>query len=255
LVFCLLTDLFFAPGNQKEFIMALVKFGGGITAMSGSIAGNVFARNRFGSYVRSRTKPVNPHSSRQEAIRSIVSYLSEYWHVELDDDARNLWNVYAAAVLMKNKLGESINISGFNHFIRSNSLELLMSESVIDAAPSVLSLPDKDPLLLCSAEAIAAQTFTFTCDTEGWAPNGDPKFGIIIHQGQPQLASRNFFNGPWRYMDYIDSTEGAAGTGTLSASFAFAEGQKVWFQARIITDGGRVSEPWQIEPREIEADA
>ncbi|GAI58374.1 unnamed protein product, partial [marine sediment metagenome] len=39
--------------------MALVKYGGGITQMSGSIAGNTFARNRYGNYVRSRTKPIN----------------------------------------------------------------------------------------------------------------------------------------------------------------------------------------------------
>lgn len=234
--------------------MALVKFGGGITAMSGSIAGNTFARNRFGYYVRARTKPTNTHSVKQEFIRAIISYLSEYWHGVLDVDERAAWAVYAAAVLMKNKLGESINITGFNHFIRSNSLELLMAESLIEAAPTVLSLPDKDPLLVCSEEAIAGQTFTFTCDTSGWAANGDPKFGIIIHQGKPQLASRNFFNGPWRYMDFIDATEGAAGTGTLAASFPFALDQKVWFQARIITVAGRVSEPWQVEPKTIEAD-
>lgn len=81
--------------------MALVKYGAGIIQMSGSIAGNVHARNRFGNYVRPRTKPVNPNSIRQEAARAIVSYLAEYWHQDLDDVQRNLWDVYAAAVAMK----------------------------------------------------------------------------------------------------------------------------------------------------------
>ncbi|GAH50296.1 unnamed protein product, partial [marine sediment metagenome] len=48
--------------------MALVKLGGGIVQISGSIAGNTFARNRFGNYMRSRTKPVNPNSTRQTDI-------------------------------------------------------------------------------------------------------------------------------------------------------------------------------------------
>jgi hypothetical protein len=99
-----------------------------------------------------------------------------------------------------------------------------------------------------------AQSFTFTCDTEGWTANGDPKFGILLYQGKPKLASRNFFKGPWRFMDFIDATEGAAGTGTYDASFSFAVGQKVWFAARVITDSGRLSELWLVEPRTIEAD-
>jgi len=65
--------------------MALIKFGAGIVQMSGSIAGDVHARNRFGNYVRPRTKPVNPHSIRQEAARAVVSYLAEYWHGNLTD--------------------------------------------------------------------------------------------------------------------------------------------------------------------------
>jgi len=235
--------------------MALVKYGAGIVQMSGSIAGDVHARNRFGNYIRPRTKPVNPHSLRQEAARAIVSYLAEYWHGDLSDVQRGLWDVYAAAVAMKNRLGESIHLTGFNHFVRTNAAQLNIGETVIAAAPTVLNLPEKDPLLTCTAEDIAGQTFTFTCDTTGWVPNGDPKFGIILYQGQPKLVSRNFFAGPWRYMDFIDATEGALGTGTVAASFSFALGQKVWFRARLITDSGRLSETWQVDPRTIEADA
>jgi len=234
--------------------MALVRYGAGIIQMSGSVAGDVHARNRFGNYIRPRTKPVNPHSTRQEAARAIVSYLAEYWHQDLDDTQRGLWNVYAAAVAMKNRLGETIHLTGFNHFIRTNAAQKGMGETEIDAAPSVLSLPEKDTDLVCSEEDIAAQTFSFTCNVAGWVPNGDPKFGILIYQGQPQLASRNFFAGPWRYMDFIDATEGAAGTGTLAAAFAFALGQRVWFQARVMTVSGRLSELWTLDPRDIEAD-
>lgn len=234
--------------------MGLVRYGAGIVQISGSIAGTVHARNRFGNYIRPRTKPVNPRSARQESARTIVSYLAEYWHDDLTAVQRGLWDTYAAAVAMKNRLGETIHLTGFNHFIRSNAAQLNIGEAVIAAAPTILSLPEKDPDLVCSAEDIAGQTFTFTCNVSGWVPDGDPKFGIIISQGQPQLASRNFFATPWRYMDFIDATEGAAGTATFAASFAFALGQKVWFNARIITDSGRLSQPWAVDPRTVEAD-
>lgn len=234
--------------------MALVKYGAGIVQMSGSIAGDVHARNRFGNYIRPRTKPVNPNSDRQEFSRAVVSYLAEYWHNDLNAVQRNLWNVYAAAVAMKNRLGETIHLTGFNHFIRTNAAYRKITTAPFDAAPTILSLPEKDTVLQCTEENIAAQTFTFTCDIAGWWPNGDGKYGILLYQGQPQLASRNFFATPWRYIGYIDTTEGPLGTATEPAGFAFALGQKVWFQARVITGSGRLSELWNLDPRIIEAD-
>lgn len=235
--------------------MALVKYGAGVVQISGSIAGDVHFRNRFGNCIRPRTKPVNPHSSRQEAARAVVSYLAERWHQDLTAVQRNLWNVYAAAIAMKNRIGETIHLTGFNHFIRTNCVIKTWGTGVFDDAPTVLSLAEKDETLQCSEEDIAGQTFTFTCSTLGWAPNVDPKGRILLYQGKPQLASRHFFAGPYRYIGVIDPVEGAAGSTTEAAAFAFALGQKVWFQARVMTTLGRCSERWTLDPRDIVADA
>jgi len=234
--------------------MALVKFGAGIIQMSGSIAGTVHARNRFGNYIRPRTKPVNPRSNRQEAIRATMSFLTEFWHNNLDATQRGLWNTYAAAVAMKNRLGETIHLTGFNHFIRTNSQLVNVGGTTFEAAPSILSLPEKDTVLQCTEENIAAQIFTFVCDTNGWAIDGDTKKVMWIYQGQPQLASRNFFNGPWRYMGSFTPTEGEAGTQNLPVVYPIAAGQKVWFQASLMTISGRLSNRWTLDPRIVVAD-
>lgn len=234
--------------------MALVKYGAGIVQISGSIAGDVHARNRFGNYVRPRTKPVNPHAERQEFIRAVVSYLAEWWHTNLTDVERGLWNTYAAAVAMKNRLGETIHLTGFNHFIRTNCPQHMLGEATKEAAPTTLSLMQKDETTLCSEEDIAAQTFTFTFDNSGWGVNPDDKYWLCFYQGQPQLVSREFFNGPWRFMSAAGTVAGALGTQTLPAEFSFALGQKVWFQARMISFSGRTSEVWTLAPRTIEAD-
>lgn len=234
--------------------MALVKYGGGIVQIAGSIAGSVFARNRFGNYIRPRTKPVNPHSVRQESARTIVSYLAEYWHSELTPVERGLWDTYAAAVAMKNRLGETIHLTGFNHFVRSNSAALIFENPIIDAAPTILSLADKDVTCQCTEEDIANQTFTFVCDATKWAADGDIYAALLIYQGQPQLASRNFFATPWRWIGQFRAVAGALGTVTLNAGFAFALGQKVWFQARVLTISYRLSERWALDPRTIVAD-
>lgn len=234
--------------------MALVKFGGGVIQMSGSIAGNTFARNRYGNYVRSRTKPVNPNSTRQMAVRAKVAYLAEYWHDTLTAVQRGVWDTYAAAVPMNNKLGESIKLSGFNHFIRSLTVRMMFHPTAATHGPNINSLPPQDPDLACSAEDIAGQTLTFTNNVALFAPNGDPVVTLLVDQGVPQLASRTFFNGPWRYMGGFGVAEGQAGTVTLNAPFTFSEGQKVWFKARTYTNMQRCSQSWLFTPRTIEAD-
>lgn len=234
--------------------MALVKYGAGIVQMSGSIAGDVHARNRFGNYIRPRTKPVNPHSERQERARAILSYLAEYWHTDLDHDQRGLWGDYAAAVAMTNRLGETIHLTGYNHFIRTNAAALKAGGGVFVAAPKVLSLPEKDTVLQCVEESIADQTFSFICDTAGWAADTEYKYWIAIHQGRPQLASRNQYSTPWRYMGIIDVNTGSEGGATITKAFPFALGQKVWFQARLMSITGRLSQAWQLNPRTIVKD-
>lgn len=235
--------------------MGLVKYGAGIIQISGSIAGTVHARNRFGNYIRPRTKPVNPNSTRQAAIRALLSYLAEYWHDTLTAVQRGNWDAYAAAVTWTNRLGEAVHLTGFNMFCRANSAMVTGGLPLIAAAPTILSLMDKDYTLACSAEGVVAQTLTFTCSTAGWAGGDDNKLAIALYMGVPQLSTRNFFNGPWRFMDIIDAAEGAAGTGTYAAPFAFAVGQKVFLQARVISETARLSGLYQIEPKIIEADA
>jgi len=170
-----------ALGMSPRF--ALVKYGGGITQMSGSIAGNTFARNRFGNYVRARTKPVNPRSTAQEKIRSVMAYLAERWHADLVASNRTAWANYAAAVAMKNKLGETIHLSGFNHFIRSNSDRLYSGESVLDGGPTVLSLPETDPTT-SATYSVATNLISFSYDiTMDHAL--EPGAYMKVYQGKP----------------------------------------------------------------------
>lgn len=234
--------------------MALVKYGAGIVQMSGSIAGDVHARNRFGNYIRPRTKPVNPHSERQEAARTVLSFLAEYWHTELDDDQRGLWNTYAAAVGMTNRLGETIHLTGFNHFIRTNTAAMDAKFGILPDAPAIGSLPEKDTILGCTEENINDQTLTMRCDSAGWADTGDTKRFVHVYMGRPQLQSRFYFQGPWRYMDSFTAVTGPVGHKDMPAPFAFAVDQKVWFQGRLQTISGRTSQIWSLPSRTIVKD-
>ncbi len=225
--------------------MALVKFGGGIVQMAGSIAGNTFARNRYGNYVRARTKPVNPNTALQVAVRAALAELTVRWASILTAGQRTAWNLYGASVVMSNRLGESVNLSGFNHYIRSNSFRTRYAIAPVDDGPVIFELPDQDPAFsITASEATQVITLAFD-DVLPWASE-DNAF-LVVYQGQPQTAQRNFFAGPWRNAGIIfgDLAIPITTPQDVPVSFAIAEGQRLWTYARISRADGRLSEPFR----------
>jgi len=224
--------------------MALVKYGGGIIQMSGSIAGNTHARNRYGNYVRARTKPVNPKTENQVIVRAIMQTLTARWSQTLTDVQRTAWNLYGSSVAMKNKLGEVVYLSGFNHYIRSNHWFARMGRTLVDDGPTTFELPETDPTMSCSgSEATQLVTMTFD-DTLPWCSEDDAM--LVILQGDPQNPQRNFFDGPWRGRS---AKVGASGVPVTSpqdyASITvITELQRVWVKFRILRADGRLSEPF-----------
>jgi len=227
--------------------MSLVKYGGGIVQMSGKIAGNVFARNRYGNYVRSWTKPVNGQSEFQTIVRGILSYLSERWSSVLTPAQRLSWDNYAESVSMLNRLGESIKLSGMNHYIRSNSSLLQAGLTEVTDGPTVLELPETDPTIECSISE-ADQEISVAFDVLlPWVKESGA--GMIISMGIPISPSRVFFGGPYRYADTIlgvDST-GAESPAVVACPFVATETQKVVVRAKIVRLDGRVSNYFRNE--------
>jgi hypothetical protein len=227
--------------------MALVKLGGGIVGISGSIAGNTFARNRYGNYMRARTKPINPNSSRQQVIRSALAALTTKWSQVLTAAQRESWKLYGESVSMLNRLGESIFLTGFNHFLRSNIPLAQAGEANVLPGPTLFELPITDLTFAISiSEATQLITLTFD-DTATWCDEDDAF--LLLYQGSPQNAQRNFFAGPWRYAGKLegDSVTPPATSATVACSFVATEAQKIWVYARILRADGRMSQPFRAD--------
>jgi len=222
--------------------MANVKYGGGVIEMSGSIAGTTHARNRFGNYVRARTKPVNPKSALQDGIRDALSYLTNQWSSILTAGQRGAWNTYAAAIAMKNRLGETIYLTGFNHFIRSNVAFLNTYSQYAAAGPTELSLPAKDTQFAVAGSA-GTQLITVTYDaTQPWANLTLSTFNVYV--GQPRKQTQLFFAGPWKYGGAEIGVTGAppASPFTFASPYTLVLGQLISCYARIRMADGRLSE-------------
>src|SRR4030042_5864077 len=85
--------------------------------LSGTIAGQVIARNRYGYYSRNYVLPVNPATTKQENDRAVVGDLAIAW-ASLTPGQRASWNTYAASVPIIGRPGQPDYIPGFNPHIR-----------------------------------------------------------------------------------------------------------------------------------------
>jgi len=227
--------------------MALIKLGGLVSAASGSVGGTTFARNRYGAYARNRTKPINPNSALQQAVRATVSFLTDRWSNDLTAAQRAAWNLYGANVVMTNKLGESMNLSGFNHYIRSNSILKRSGRTVVDAGPTTFEIPGGDPTFSITASA-ATQLVEYTFDdTMAWNMEADG--WMHIFGGQPQNAQRNFFAGPWKIAHALAGAAlgGAVSPASAAHPFTITEGQHIWSYGRITRADGRLSQPFRAD--------
>jgi hypothetical protein len=226
--------------------MALIKLGGGIAQMSGSIGGTTFARNRYGAYARNRTVPTNPSSAAQNKIRGCAANLKAAWINDLTQSERNAWADYAANVSMVNRLGETINLSGYNQFCRTNAALLYQDKAIIEVAPSEFSVGEQDPTITVAGTASDQKISVAFDNALGWA--NEVGGYLLLQMGKPQNPTVNFFKGPWKTIGTVDGAAVAATSpASLDSAYLITAGQKLFLQARIMRADGRLSAPFRCE--------
>ncbi|MBA7645086.1 hypothetical protein ES703_52839 [subsurface metagenome] len=211
---------------------------------SGSIGGTVWSRNRFGAYARNRSVPVNPNTDRQVGVRNIVKALTIAWQNVLTQVQRDAWDEYAANIDWLNRLGQSVNLTGLNHYLRSNTPRMQVAMARLDAAPVIFNLATAE-LALGATGQEAGQTITLTFDAAA-AWTSEAGGFQAFYMGIPKNASIKFFGGPWRLLDGQfgqDAPNGEpASPRVVAAPWPIAEGQRIWVRSRIGRADGRLSE-------------
>jgi hypothetical protein len=106
-----------------------------ISEARNKIGGLVYSKNPYGQYVRNKTIPHQPRTATQQANRAQVSEISPLWRI-LTPAQRLGWNNYALRVRYRDSLGQSLHLSGFQHFTRANlNLTNLGRPHTYDAPP------------------------------------------------------------------------------------------------------------------------
>lgn len=207
---------------------------------SGKQGGIVWSHNRSGAYVRARSIPVNPNTARQVAVRNAVRSISIAWQITLSQAQRDAWDVYADNVTWLNPLGQTIKLTGLNHFIRSNSPRVISGIARIDAAPVIFNIATAD-LALAATASEATQDYTINGDPAGaWI--GEADAWQFYYAGLPQNASRNYFGGPYRFLTAVPGAGPPPFPVVIATGYPFADGQRLWVRSRVARGDGRLSE-------------
>lgn len=108
--------------------------------MRGKVGGMVFSRNKGGPYVRLRSTPTNPNSSRQQTTRNFVGACAAAWSDTLTEAEREQWREWAETNSWLNSLGMSVFLTALDWFTMVNT-RLLDAGAAIITEPGDLSAP------------------------------------------------------------------------------------------------------------------
>jgi hypothetical protein len=131
----------------------------GITAASGKISGSVFARGRGNLYVRVKTKPHNPNSTQQAAVRASFRTNSQAWR-GLTASQRSAWNAAAINFPRKNKLGNTIILSGAGLYSSLNANLFSIGATIIASPPAPTTVLTPLGVSITNAAGIVTAAWT-----------------------------------------------------------------------------------------------
>lgn len=211
-----------------------------ISTASGSMAGITASRNRYGMYFRSRVVPVDPGTIFQQFARAFFRTAAVSWRA-ITDLQRDGWETYADNTPMQNKLGQTVTLTGFAQYVRTNSSSLSIGLGQQDDAPTIFGLPE---YATPTIDAISGVLLTVAFDdTEPWVSTTGA--ALIIQLSRPVSASINFFKGPFRKTGIIfgDATTPPTSPAPLTAIHSYSTGQKGYCRFRLMEADGRYSQP------------
>lgn len=214
-----------------------------ISQGSGKIGGAVYSHNRGGNYIRNWRTPTNPNTAQQQAVRNAMSQLQTRFAQTLTAAQRAAWAVFAVNVPVVNTLGDSINLTGQQWYIKSNVLRLQASVAAVDAGPTVFELATLTlPVpTITAAGTTVSLAFSTGASTDQWANEAGGY--LLLYASRPQNPTINYFKGPYRFAAKVT---GAASPPTSPAVITLPfvsgpTGSKQFFRAVAVRADGRPS--------------
>ncbi len=211
-----------------------------LTLMSGSLGGITAARNKGGQYLRARVVPVDPGSPAQTTLRTIFASLNVAWQTILTQVQRDAWITYAANVTVVNRIGETVNLTGQNMYVRSNTPRVQAGFGRIDPGPTSFNLGEFTDVTIGIVGGTSNIDVTFD-NTDAWANEDDAIMMVLA--SREQAPSIQFFKGPYRFAGTIDGNSITPPTSpaAVTSDFPYTAGNRGFAQVRVSRADGRLS--------------
>ena len=110
-----------------------------VAAVSGSVGGTVFSRNRGGAYTRNRAVPITSTTSFALNAKERFATESEFWQT-LTAAQRASWDAFALQRPITDTLGFSRHLTGHQSFVGINSRRAAFSDARL-LVPPITSAP------------------------------------------------------------------------------------------------------------------
>ncbi len=171
-------------------MFALIKMAHIVAEARGSIGGTVFSKNTYGAYLRAKVTPVNPSTVAQQISRNFMTTVAQTWR-GITQLQRDLWNSSAVNFSRTNIFGDSVQLTGFNLFMRLNKNLLEIGGSQIADAPQPASVPGFESLSVAADTTLATMLATF-------APAIDASIDVQVFATAPLSAGKQFVKSEFR---------------------------------------------------------
>lgn len=196
-----------------------------LAQISGSINGLTFAHNKGGAYARNRSLPSNPGTDRQDQVRTAMTALSKMWAEYLSPAQRDQWSAYGGSVTVLNRIGDPIQLSGINAYIRVNLFRMAtLGLAAVSDPPDPVGNPDAIPSYQSSNITNEEGDVTINVETTALLSS----YGIIFYYSPPISPGIRYYRGP--YAGFAAASNIAADVASLLLPATYVAGMNVGFK-------------------------
>lgn len=213
--------------------MASVIFGGGVTNIVGSHAGNTFAHNKGGSYVKKKTHGTNPRSGLQSAHRTTVGRLAKHYTFTLSDAQRSAWRTFASTTPVINRMGNTAFLSGQQMFAKVSAQLLAGGFAIINTPPASGAVGTPTGVTIAAVHG-GGGSLTITNFIAGAGANDK----VIVYCSPPMNPGRAFISSQLRRLPTLNAVNAAViNTADYLTSYGIlptSAGQRIFVRIAVV---------------------
>lgn len=139
--------------------MATLKLGALITQISGKLGGQVLGTSRNGSYIKTNAYSVNKGTQKQQLQQSKIGSVTTFWG-NIPPSEKNNWETETANYPYVNRVGDLVEYTAYQLFLKLNTNLVLIDQPIITIAPVFVSV--LAPILDFKTLTVASMIMEYT---------------------------------------------------------------------------------------------